>query len=63
MEHTTKEKYENDGTNENALPDLYRQMDPKDLIFTETEASPARRIEAPPGKCFSANAHENPSQS
>lgn len=38
-------------------------MDPKDLILTETEASPARRIEAPPWKYLSANAYENPSQS
>jgi hypothetical protein len=48
---------------ENALPDLYRQMDPQDFVFAERAASSTRGVAPPPRKRLAADAYQNSSQS
>jgi hypothetical protein len=55
--------YEHDARIENAIPDLYRQMDTQDFVFAERAASPTRGVAPAHRKCLAADAYQNPSQS
>jgi hypothetical protein len=48
---------------ENALPGLYRQVDPQDFVFAERASSSTRGVAAPPRKRLAADAYQNSSQS
>ena len=58
-----------DGTNEyeasveNGPPDLHRQVDTEDFVFSEREALSTRPIAPPARKRFPADAYQDSSQS
>ena len=59
----SRRHYEDAARIENALPDLYRQMDPQDFVFADTAASSTRGVAPPPRKRVAADAYQNSSQS
>ena len=58
-----EERHEYDTTIKNGLVHLHREMDTEDLVFAKRQALSTRRVAAPPRKCLSANADQNPSRS
>jgi len=55
--------YEHGARVENALPDLYRQMDPQGFVFAERQAASTRRVAPQHRKRLPADAYQNSSQS
>src|SRR5271169_398775 len=57
------QQYEHEARTNNAIADLYRQMDPQDSVFAEGAASSTRRVAPRSRKYLPANAYQNSSQS